>query len=136
RLEDADVAVVIMGSATGVVREAVDIFREKGVKAGLVKIRAYRPFPTEELCASLRKVAAVAVLDRADAPGAQGGPLFLDVRSALYDEEERPLIKSVIYGLGGRDLLMEEVLRIFEELQKIAATGRVDRGSGYLQVRV
>lgn len=136
RLEDADVALVLMGSAAGVAKEAVDVLRARGVRAGLLRVRVFRPFPVREVCASLRSVKAVAVLDRADAPGAQGGPLFLDVRSALYEEERRPTCFNRIYGLGGRDLLLEEVLNIYEELQKVTGAGRVDRGCAYLQVRV
>lgn len=85
RLEDARVAIVIMGSASGTVKVVVDELREAGVQAGLLKLRAFRPFPAGDLAAALARVEAIAVLDRADSLGALGGPLFTDLRAALYE---------------------------------------------------
>lgn len=113
-LEDAEVVFVIMGSLTGSVREKVKELRQKGHKAGLIKVRTYRPFPEKEIAGALKNAKAVIVLDRANSPGAIYAPLTQDIVSALYRSGNfKPLI-NVIYGLGGRDLELEEIDRIFE----------------------
>lgn len=135
RLDDAEIGVVVMSSAAGTAREVVDRLREDTVKAGLLKLRVFRPFPAPELSQALRPLKALAVLDRADAFGTPGGPLFADIRSALYDEPARPLCLNFIYGLGGRDLLLEDLFRVFRRLQHTAQKRIVELLAEYLQVR-
>lgn len=120
-LDDAQVAILIMGSAAGTARGVVEGLRQEGVKAGLLKLRAFRPFPAEELAAALAHLQAVAVLDRADSPGSPGGPLFTDLRAALDGLQVRPAVLNYVYGLGGRDILPEDIRRVYQRLLRVAA---------------
>ncbi len=116
-LEDAETAIVVMGSAAGTVKEAVDRLRETGEKTGLLKLRVFRPFPYRELKDSLAHLGAVAVLDRSFNPGSSGGPLFNEVRSALYDCDKKPRVLPYVYGLGGRDIDVADIETIFAEIK-------------------
>jgi len=124
-MEDAEYAIVLMGSATGNARHVARDMRKAGKKVGVVRIRVYRPFPFEEVAAAVAGCKAIAVLDRADALGAQYGPLGLDVHSALYEQENRPKIKNYIYGLGGADLPLSLMYDVYENLEGVVA-GTVD----------
>ena len=104
RLEDAELALLLIGSSAGTAKAAVDLLRTKGVKVGLVKLRVFRPFPGEELAAALYGVKALAVMDKSEGFSACGGPLFAEVRGALYGLEQRPPAVNYVYGLGGRDI--------------------------------
>ena len=123
QMEDAEVAMVIIGSSAGTARETVRRFRQGGKKAGLVKIRVFRPFPMAELATIMSGVKAVAVMDKAESFSACGGPLFAEVRSALYDLKDRPLTINYVYGLGGRDICVEHFETIYDQLFEIAETG-------------
>lgn len=118
KLEDAEFALIVMGSATGTAKDLIDELRGKGEKAGLLKLRIFRPFPASELKEALSGLKAVAVLERVFSPGSAGGPLFNEIRSALYDLEKKPLIIPYIYGLGGRDIRMEHFGNIIEEIKE------------------
>jgi pyruvate ferredoxin oxidoreductase alpha subunit len=120
-LDDAQVAILIMGSAAGTANGVVERLRQEGVRAGLLKLRAFRPFPAEELAAALGHLQAVAVLDRADSPGSPGGPLFTDLRAALDGLKARPAVLTYVYGLGGRDTLPEDIRRVYQRLLRVAA---------------
>lgn len=135
QLDDADFVTIALGSTAGTIKVVVDELREEGVKAGLLKIRAFRPFPAQEIIQALRKSKAVAVLDRSASFGAQGGPVFLEVRSALFEEEKKPPIVNYIYGLGGRDIGVKDIRGVYENLQRIAETQRLPDTIGYLGVR-
>ena len=135
RLEDAELVVIALGSTAGTIKEAVDELREEGVKAGLLKIRCFRPFPGREINEALKKVEAVAILDRSASFGAEGGPVFLEVRSSLFEKTERIPIINYIYGLGGRDIKVEEIKGVYQTLQRIARTKRVEKRVDYLGVR-
>ncbi|MBS4023000.1 MAG: pyruvate ferredoxin oxidoreductase [Dethiobacter sp.] len=112
KMDDADLALIALGSAAGTMKAAVDELRAKGVRAGLLKLRMYRPFPSKELAAALSHVSTVAVFDRSDTlAGELGGPVFVETRSSFYDAEKRPLIQNFIYGLGGRDLNVDLILQ-------------------------
>jgi len=125
RMEDAEVALVLIGSTAGTAKACVDLLRAQGVKAGLVKIRVFRPFPMEELAAALAHTKAVAVMDKSEGNSASGGPLFAEVRSACYDLENRPALIDVVYGLAGRDCAVEDVERVYRRLLTIAETGEI-----------
>ncbi len=125
RLEDAEMAVVVIGSSAGTGKDAVDQLRAAGVKAGLLKIRVFRPFPMAEVAAALSGVKAVAVMDKSEGFSACGGPLFAEVRSALYDLADRPKCVNYVYGLGGRDVTVGTYETIFGELAEILRTGDV-----------
>lgn len=122
-MEDAEVALVIIGSSAGTAKETVRRIRKEGKKVGLIKIRVFRPFPMEELAEAMSGVKAVAVMDKAESFSACGGPLFAEVRSALYDLDKRPKAVNYVYGLGGRDICVEDFAMIYSRLFEIAETG-------------
>ena len=134
-MEDAETAIVVIGSTAGNTRHVARQLRAKGQKVGVLKIRCFRPFPIEELKAALRGVKAVAVLDRSDSFGAEGGPLFLEVRSALYDAVERPAIVNYVYGLGGADVKLDLIERVYTDLSDIAAGAAAPGPMAYLGTR-
>lgn len=134
-MEDADVAIVVIGSTAGNSRHVARQLRAQGKKVGVVKIRVFRPFPYAELAEALKDVKAVAVLDRAESFGAEGGPLFLEVRSALYDLTNRPAVVNYIYGLGGSDVKIELIERVFTDLSDIASGVASPAGLVYLGAR-
>ena len=125
RMEDAELAIVLMGSSAGTAKAAVDELRESGVKAGLIKIRVFRPFPGEELAEALKNCKAVAVLDKSEGFSACGGPLFAETASACINLTQRPKMVDIVYGLGGRDFTVAQAKRVFARLEKIVSTGEV-----------
>jgi len=135
RLEDAEIALVILNSAAGTSKDIVDEFRSKGVKAGLLKPRLYRPFPYKEIGEALKHLKAVCVLDRADAFGGSYGPVFIDIAASLYRYREKPLLINKIYGLGGRDYFPEHAALVLNELIEIIKTGEVKTFKEYIGVR-
>lgn len=132
KLDDAEIAIVIIGSTAGTAKYTVDQLREKGVKAGLLKIRVFRPFPKEEIAEALKHVKAVAVLDKTCSLNDAGAPLFLEVRSALYDLETRPMLVNYIYGLGGRDVKTSDIESVYNDLAEIVKAGKTDNVYRYL----
>ena len=135
RMDDAEVAIVILNSTAGTAKEAVDKLRDSGVKAGLVKIRVYRPFPVDAITKALAKCKAVAVLDKADSCNAAGGPVFTDVTSAMFGRVEGVKVINYIYGLGGRDVKESDIASVYADLQEIVKTGKVKEVYNYLGVR-
>ena len=125
RMEDAEVAMVLMGSSAGTARESVDEMREKGIKCGLIKVRVFRPFPADELAAALQNCKVVAILDKSEGFSAHGGPLFADTASSCINLEKRPKFVNIVYGLGGRDFTVDEGNRVIRRLQRILDTGDV-----------
>jgi len=134
-LEDADAAVVCLGSTAGTARDVARKMRAEGKKVGVLKLWLYRPFPAEELSAALRNVKAVAVFDRAVSPGAPYGALCSDVVSALHALERKPKIFNVIYGLGGRDIQPSDIELVFNGALETAETGAVKEETMFLGVR-
>ena len=136
RLDDAEVAIVVINSAAGTGKTVVDQLRAKGLKVGLLKIRLFRPFPYEKIAEALSHLKAIAVLDRADSLSLMGGPLYIDLRAAMYNSPG-PRINMVnyIYGLGGRDINMEHISGVYDDLMEIADTGEITDPITYLGVR-
>jgi len=134
RLEDAEIALVILNSAAGTSKDVVDEFRDRGIKAGLLKPRLFRPFPYEEVADALKHLKAICVMDRADSSGGYG-PVFLEVSSALYHVKKRPQMINKIYGLGGRDYLPQHAEQVLEELVEITKTDNVRIIKEYIGVR-
>ncbi len=114
KMEDAEVALIIMGSLAGTAMDAVDLLREKGKKVGLIKIRLWRPFPLRDFLKAIGKVRAIGVIDRAVSHGSTGGPVGIEVRSALYQSNKRPKVVNFIAGLSGRDVTVEDFVELFE----------------------
>jgi pyruvate ferredoxin oxidoreductase alpha subunit len=124
-MEDAEIAMVIMGSSAGTAKAAVDELRSKGVKAGLIKLRVFRPFPGEELAAALCGCKAVAVMDKSEGFSSCGGPVFAETSGAIINLEKRPKMIDIVFGLGGRDFTVDAALSVYERLGKIADGGEV-----------
>ena len=135
KLEDAEMAVVVIGSTAGTAKAVVDELREEGKKAGMLKIRVFRPFPAEELVDALKDIPIIAVMDRAESFSTQGGPLFSELKAALYETEARPQVHNFIYGLGGRDVRVEDIETVYTRLEEsLNTSNKLDRVS-YLGVR-
>ncbi len=134
-MEDAEVAVVMIGSAAGTTKDAIDALRAKGEKVGLIKIRLYRPFPAEEIAEALKNVKAVAIMDRAEGYTNQGGPLGSDVMAAMFRARSQAHAVNYIYGLGGRDVRVEDMEKVFAELKQIVADNDAGETYRYLGIR-
>jgi pyruvate ferredoxin oxidoreductase alpha subunit len=135
KMDDAEVAVVGLGSAMGTVREVVDELRAEGVKAGMVKMRLFRPFPVEDLKNAIGKVPVLGVMEKAYSIGGPGAPLYEEIKTALYDSLKRPLVADYINGLGGKDTSPEMIRDVFKSLQKIKEKGAVLESVSYVGVR-
>jgi pyruvate ferredoxin oxidoreductase alpha subunit len=134
RLEDAERVIVAINSVAGEVKEVVDSLRLKGERVGLLKIRLFRPFPYAQIREALAGAKVVTVLDRSCSFGAYG-PLFGEIRTALYDLPSRPLVYNRVYGLGGRDMLMGDIEAVFAESGRFLKNGTVDRVFEIIGVR-
>lgn len=135
KMDDADYAVVIIGSAAGTTKDAVDKLREQGIKAGLIKIRLFRPFPGEEIAQALKGVKAVALMDRTESYNDCCGPLGAEVTTALYRAKADVLTLNYVYGLGGRDVKVSDMIHVYKELEKAAVDGKVENPYRYMGVR-
>ncbi len=135
KLDDAEIAIVCMNSTAGTTKAVVDELREKGVKAGLLKLRMFRPFPAEEIAEALQGLKAVAILDKADSLNAAGGALFEDVTSAMYVNKKQVPMVNYIYGIGGRDTTTMQIESVYNDLQEIVKTGKTGNPYRYLGLR-
>lgn len=135
KLHDAEIAIVCLNSTAGTTKFVVDELREKGIKAGLLKVRMFRPFPAEEIAKALSHVKAAAVLDKADSLNAAGGPLFTDVTSAMAVNNNVVPTVNYIYGLGGRDTKADDIEKVFTDLQEVVKSGKIDNPYRYFGVR-
>ena len=135
KLDDAEIAVVCMNSTAGTTKAVVDKLREQGIKAGLLKIRGYRPFPGEEVAKTLSHLKAVAVLDKSDSLNAIGGALFEDVVSSMYVAKQNVPVVNYVYGIGGRDTTEKEINSVYTDLAEIAKNGKVEDPYRYLGLR-
>ncbi|MDR3315411.1 MAG: hypothetical protein LBS98_02860 [Coriobacteriales bacterium] len=132
--EDADFILVMLGSAAGNARTVARELRAQGIKAGVLRVRVYRPFPADAVRAALKGAKAIGILDRSDSFGAQYGPLGLDVRAALYDLPQRIPTRNYVFGLGGADVTLETMHKAYAELAELAS-GTLDEGLSYLGTR-
>ncbi|RLF75663.1 pyruvate ferredoxin oxidoreductase, partial [Thermococci archaeon] len=126
KTDDADIVFMGMGSLMGTVKEAVDILRSEGYKVGAAKVRWFRPFPREELYELAKSVQGIAVLDRNFSFG-QEGILFNEAKGVLYNTGAKPIMKNYIVGLGGRDLTVNDVRKIANNMKKIIEKGELDK---------
>ncbi len=123
KMEDAEYAMVLIGSAAGTAKDAVDKLRAEGKKVGLIKIRMFRPFPAAEIAEALKNVKAVALMDRTESYNDHGGPIGAEVMAALYRAKATCEAVNYVYGLGGRDVRVEHIEEVYAELEKVAAEG-------------
>ena len=135
KLDDAEIAIVCMNSTAGTTKAVVDKLREKGVKAGLLKLRMFRPFPAEEIAEALSHLKAVAVLDKADSLNGAGGALFEDVTSAMYVNQKQVPMVNYVYGIGGRDTTEKQLESVYSDLAKIVEEGKIENPYRYLGLR-
>lgn len=120
KLADADFAIVAIGSVCGTIKDAIDDLRKKGIKAGLLKVRVFRPFPGEEMAEALKHCKAIAIMDRAEGYNATCGPLGAELTAALYRKKITTETVNIIYGLSGRDVRVADVEEVYEKLQALA----------------
>ncbi len=135
KMEDAEIALMGLGSTMGTARVAVNNLREDGIKAGLISLRLYRPFPAEVVAQSLNNIKVLGILDRADDFSLNGGPLYADVKNALFAGMSNIEVINYIYGLGGRDILVSDLEDILHQLQKINDNGQINNRINYYGVR-
>jgi pyruvate ferredoxin oxidoreductase alpha subunit len=124
--DDADILILTMGSMGETAEIAVDELRNKGMAVGLVKLRLWRPFPYEELKEAVKKAKILIVTDRAVSFGGPGGPVCSEIKSALYDEKERPMIYNQIIGLGGRDVAVTDFIKMIEDAAAAGKQGTIN----------
>lgn len=135
KLDDAEIAIVCMNSTAGTAKTVVDELRTNGVKAGLLKVRMFRPFPVEEIAEALGHLKAVAVMDRSDSLNGAGGALFEDVVSAMYVGQKQVPTVSYVYGIGGRDTTSKDIHEVYSYLQDVVKTGKIDNPYRYVGLR-
>ena len=135
KMDDAEVAIVAIGSVCGTARVVIDALRSKGLRAGLIKIRVFRPFPWQELADVLKNLKALAVLDRCDSSSGYGAPLFTEITSALFSCGIKLPVVNYIYGLGGRDIIPENIEKVYSDLKEISDTGKIKKIFNYLNLR-
>ena len=135
KLDDAEIAIVCMNSTAGTTKFVVDNLRQKGIKAGLLKIRVYRPFPGKEISNALSNLKAIAVLDKSDSLNAIGGALFEDVSSSMYVNNKNVPMCNYIYGIGGRDTTTTDIESVYNDLLEIVKNGKIENPYRYLGLR-
>ena len=125
RMEDAEIAMVIMGSSAGTARVAANVLRDRGIKAGVIKVRVFRPFPGEEIARALSGCKAAAVMDKSEGFSACGGPLYAETAGACFNLRNRPVLVDIVFGLGGRDFTVRAAESVFDRLKGIADGGDI-----------
>jgi pyruvate ferredoxin oxidoreductase alpha subunit len=134
-VKDADVILITMGALSGTARYVVKELRKHGIKAGLIKLRVFRPFPAKILIDLIRDAKVVGVVDRAVSPGAVGGPVFMEIAAAMKLFGVNVPLMNFIAGLGGRDVTSRDIKYMFDELQSVALTGKLKRFVYYVGLR-
>ena len=135
KLEDSEIAIVCMNSTAGTAKYVVDNLRKQGIKAGLLKLRVFRPFPVDEIANALSHLKAIAILDKADSLNAAGGALFEDVTSAMYVNNKHVPAVNYVYGIGGRDTKADDIEKVYMDLLEIAKSGKVENPYRYFGLR-
>ena len=135
RTEDADYIMLIIGSAAGTAKQAVDDLRDQGKKVGVIKLRVFRPFPAKELAMALKNCKAVAIMDRCESYNGNGGPLGSEVTAGLFRHKVMIEAVNYIYGLAGRDFTVTDVYHIFDELEDLVVNGKEVEQFQYIGLR-
>ncbi|MDD3221867.1 MAG: pyruvate ferredoxin oxidoreductase [Clostridia bacterium] len=135
KTEDADYIMIVIGSAAGAGKDAVDILRNQGIKAGVLKIRMFRPFPAEQIAEAVKNAKVIACMDRAEGFNTNCGPIGSEVKSALYDAGIQMKVVNYVYGLGGRDVPVADLKTVFEDMVQIDKDGCTGETYRYLSVR-
>lgn len=135
RTEDADYIMLLIGSAAGTAKQAVDDLRDQGKKVGVIKLRVFRPFPTKELAEALKNCKAVAIMDRCESYNGNGGPLGSEVTAGLFRNKVMIEAVNYIYGLAGRDFTVNDVYEVFAELEDMVVNGKEVEQYQYVGLR-
>ena len=135
QMEDAEYAIVIDIRIAGTAKDAIDRLRDNGVKAGLVKIRSFRPFPAKEIAKALKPCKAVAVMDRSETFSTNGGPVGAETMQAMYVHGCTAKAINILYGIGGRDVTVDDMTGVYETLMEIAKTGETGPTYRYMGLR-
>ena len=135
KMEDSELVIVCMNSTAGTAKYTADKLRAQGIKAGVLKVRVFRPFPAEEIAKALQKAKAIAVLDKADSLNGAGGALFEDVTSGMFVNNIHVPTVNYIYGIGGRDTKSDDIESVYKDLAEIAKSGEIGNLYRYLGVR-
>lgn len=130
-MDDAELGIVILNSTAGTAKDAVDELRKNGVKAGLLKPRAFRPLPYNEIPEQLKNLKALAILDKCDSINGYAAPLFTELTSAMYSKGLTVPTVNYIYGLGGVDVKVDDILEVYKKLNEISKNGNVDGKTTY-----
>ncbi len=131
-MDDAEIGIVVLNSTAGTAKDAVDKLRKEGVKAGLIKPRAFRPLPYNEIPEALKNVKALAILDKCDSVNGYAAPLFTELTSAMFSKGVIIPTVNYIYGLGGVDVKVNDILDVFDNLKNIAKNGKIEKTTYYL----
>ena len=131
-MDDAEIGIVVLNSTAGTAKDAVDTLRKSGIKAGVLKPRVFRPLPYNEIPEELKKLKALAIMDKCDSVNGYAAPLFTELTSAMYSKGLNVKTINYIYGLGGVDVKVDDILSIYKKLNEIAKNGNVDKTTYYL----
>jgi pyruvate ferredoxin oxidoreductase alpha subunit len=134
-MDDAEVALIGMGSMVGTIRYVVDELRSEGVKAGMVKLRLFRPFPAEAIKKAIGKVPVMGVMEKCISFGAPASPLMEEIMTAYYHDKAKPMMANYVVGLGGKDVSPDMIREAYASLLKIKKTGKVEKSMSYIGVR-
>lgn len=135
KTQDADYIMLIMGSAAGTAKQAVDELREHGKKVGVLKLRVFRPFPAKEIAEALKNCKAAAIMDRCESYNGNGGPLGSEVTAGLFYHKVNIEAVNFIYGLAGRDFTISDVNGVFAELEDMVVNGKEVEQHKYIRLR-
>jgi pyruvate ferredoxin oxidoreductase alpha subunit len=134
-MEDAEVALIGMGSMVGTIRHVVDELRSEGVKAGMIKLRLFRPFPAEYIKKAVGNLPVLGVMEKCISFGAPASPMMEEIMTTYYHDKEKPKMANYVVGLGGRDVSTNMIREVFDSLLKIKETGNVEKFMSYIGVR-
>jgi pyruvate ferredoxin oxidoreductase alpha subunit len=134
-MEDAEVALIGMGSMVGTIRYVVDELRSEGVKAGMIKLRLFRPFPVEHIKKAVGNVPVLGVMEKCISFGAPASPLMEELMTAYYHDKGKPMMANFVVGLGGRDVSPDMIREAYTSLLKSKDTGKVEKLMTYIGVR-
>ena len=135
KLDDAEVGIVVLNSTAGTAKEVVDTLRQKGIKAGILKPRCFRPLPHSEIAESLKNLKALAILDKSDSVNGFSGPLYSEITSSLYSSNVNIPAVNYIYGLGGTDVTVENIEEVFNNLLDIKNGKKITKVKEYLGIK-
>lgn len=131
-MDDAELGIIVLNSTAGTVKDTIDKLRKKGIKAGAIKLRTFRPLPYIELANDLKNLKALAIMDKCDSVNGYSAPLFSEITSAMYSASLTVPTVNYVYGLGGYDVKEEDIMNVYKNLEEIAKNRKIDKVKYYL----